>query len=337
MKSIRVLCTLRFTDAQLDKLRAVSPELIVTQQTARNRDDVTRSLDPDVEILYAIHPPTTLENAPNLKWVQLHTAGIDHVIDTPVWNSDVVITTASGIHVTTIGEYVLAQMLALSRRLPRMIDHQRRAEWPSGRWDKFLGRELRGSTVGIIGYGSIGREVARLAASFGMRVLAVKRSPETRADSGYTLPGTGDPDGAIPETFYAPEQLHAVLSQSDYVVLAVPSTAETEKMIGEAELRAMPEHAYLVNIARGGVIDQESLIRALREGWIGGAGLDVFDPEPLPKDSPLWGFENVIISPHVSGFTPRYDDHATDLFVENLRRYLAGALLLNHVHRQRGY
>lgn len=337
MKPTQVLCTLRFTDTQLDKLRAVSSRLIVTQETARSSDDVTRSLNQDVEVLYAIHPPTTLEDAPGLKWLQLHTAGADHIIDTPVWNSDVIITSASGIHVTAIGEYVLAQMLALSRRLPRMIDCQRRAEWPSGRWNKFVGRELRGSTVGVIGYGSIGREVARLASSFGVRVLAVKRSPKKRADSGFTLPGAGDLDGTIPEAFYAPEQLRTVLAQSDYVVLAVPSTDKTVKMIGETELRAMPDHAYLINIARGDIIDQEALIRALREGWIGGAGLDVFDPEPLPEDSPLWDFENVIISPHVSGFTPRYDDYATDLFSENLRRYLAGEPLLNRVDRQRGY
>lgn len=337
MEPINVLCTLRFTEKQLDKLRAVSPWLMVRQRTCRNAEEVTAALGEHVEVLYTAYSPTTLDIAPRLRWAQLHWAGADHLLDTPLWHSDVVITTASGIHVTTIGEYVLASMLAFSRRFPRMFRYQQRAEWPGGRWHKFLGRELRGSTVCIVGYGSIGREVARLAHCLGMRVLAVKRDPQNRADTGFTLPGTGDPDGSIPEAVYPPEELHRALARSDYVVLAVPSTPATRHLIGEAELRAIPEHAYLVNIARGNVVDQEALVRALREGWIGGAGLDVFDPEPLPAESPLWGFDNVIISPHVSGFTPRYDDYASDLFAENLRRYLAGEPLLNQVDRERGY
>jgi phosphoglycerate dehydrogenase-like enzyme len=328
---------MRFTEEQLDKLRAVSPRLVVRQQTCRNAEEVTAALDEHVEVLYTLFSPTTLDVAPRLRWVQLHSAGVDHLLDTPLWHSEVTITTNSGIHVTTIGEYVLASMLAFSRHLPRMLDYQQRAEWPSGRWEKFVGRELRGSTICIVGYGSIGREVARLARCLGMRVLAVKRDPENRADTGFTLPGTGDPDGSIPEVIYPPQKLHQALAQSDYVVIAVPSTPSTRHLIGEAELRAMPNHAYLVNIARGDVVDQDALVRALREGWIGGAGLDVFDPEPLPADSPLWGFDNVIISPHVAGFTPRYDDYATDLFAENLRRYLAGEPLLNQVDRRRAY
>lgn len=337
MKEVHVLCTFRFTEAQLDKLRAVSPRLVVRQVTCRSAEEVTAALDEHTEVLYTYPSPTTLEVAPRLRWVQLHTAGADHLIDTPLWRSDIRITTASGIHAVTIAEYVLGSMLAFSRRFPRMFFYQQRAEWPSGRWEKFLGRELRGSTVCVVGYGSIGREVARQAHCLGMRVLAVKRNPEQRADPGFRLPGTGDPDGSIPERIYPPEELHEALRQSDYVVVAVPSTPTTRRLIGAAELRAMPSHAYLVNIARGDVVDQAALVLALQEGWIGGAGLDVFDPEPLPADSPLWRMDNVILSPHVSGFTPHYDDYATDLFAENLRRYLAGEPLLNLVDRARGY
>jgi len=337
VEPVHVLCTLRFTEEQLDKLRAVSPQLVVRQVTCRNAEEVTAALDEQTEVLYTFRGPTTLEVAPRLQWVQLHSAGADHLIGTPLWQSDVRITTASGIHAVTIGEYVLGSMLAFSRHFPRMFYYQQRAEWPTRRWEKFLGRELRGSTICIVGYGSIGREVARLARCLGMRVLAVKRNPEQRTDTGFRLPGTGDPDGSIPEAIYPPEALHDALRQSDYVVVAVPSTPTTHHLIGEAELRAMPSHAYLINIARGNVVDQAALVRALREGWIGGAGLDVFDPEPLPADSPLWRLDNVILSPHISGFTPHYDEHATDLFAENLRRYLAGEPLLNQVDRERGY
>ena len=337
MDTIHVLCTLRFTEAQLDKLRAVSPRLRIEQRTCRNREEVTQALTSSVEVLYSMHVPQEIHQAPNLRWLQLHTAGVDHVIGTPVWNSDVLITTMSGIHASVIAEYVFASILAFTYRIPRMLSYQHRAEWPSGRWDLFAHRELRGQTLGVIGYGSIGREVARLAHAFGMRVLAVKRDPSQRADPGWRLPGTGDPEGTIPERIFPPDTLQEMLPQCDFVVLAVPLTAATRQLIGEAELRAMKPTAYLVNIARGGVIDEEALVRALQEGWIAGAGLDVYSREPLPADSPLWRLDNVILSPHVSGFTLNYDEWATDLFAENLRRYLNGEPLFNVVDRERGY
>ncbi len=337
MEPINVLGTLRFTEEQLDKLRAVSPRLEVRQETCHNAGEVTKAMNEKVEVLYTFNAFTTLEVASKLRWVQLHSAGADHLIDNQLWLSDVIITTSSGIHATTISEYVIASMLAFTRRFPRMFHFQQKSQWASDRWKNFVGREMRGSTICIVGYGSIGREVARIARCLGMRVLAVKRDPQKRIDTGFTLPGTGDPDGSIPETIYLPQELHQALAQSDYIVLTVPSTAATRRLIGREELRAMPDHAYLVNISRGNVVDQEALICALREGWIGGAGLDVFDPEPLPSESPLWRIENVIISPHVSGFTLHYDDYATDLFAENLRRYLQGEPLMNQVDRQRGY
>ena len=190
--------------------------------------------------------------------------------------------------------------------------------------------------MGIVGYGSIGREVGRLGKAFGMRVLALRRSAG-QAKEGYASEHTGDRAGAIPEQFYTPDQLHQMLSRCDYVVVALPLTHETKHLVGEAELRAMKASAYLVNIARGAIVDEQALVRALREGWIAGAGLDVFEREPLPDDSPLWAMDNVLISPHVAGFTPRYDERATALFVENLGRYLSGEPLLNLVDKTRGY
>jgi phosphoglycerate dehydrogenase-like enzyme len=169
-----------------------------------------------------------------------------------------------------------------------------------------------------------------------MRVFALRRT-EGRFDFGYAVNRTGDPEGAIPERFYPADALHEMLAQCDYVVVALPLTAATTHFIGAAELRAMKPSAYLVNIARGSIVDETALIRALREGWIAGAGLDVFEQEPLPPDSPLWEMENVLISPHVAGFTPRYDERATALFAENLSRYLAGQPLLNQVDSCRGY
>jgi phosphoglycerate dehydrogenase-like enzyme len=183
---IKVLCTLRFTDEQLDKLRAVSPRLVVEQRTYHNAEEVREALDEDTEVLYAFHlPDDLLTKAPRLRWVQLHSAGADHLLGQPIMKSDALITTTSGIHATPIAEYALASMLAWSRRLPKMLYYQQRREWPQGRWALFASQELRGATLGIVGYGSIGREVGRIGKCFGMRVVAAKRSVNEARDTGY--------------------------------------------------------------------------------------------------------------------------------------------------------
>jgi phosphoglycerate dehydrogenase-like enzyme len=337
MEWVNVLCTLRFTDAQLDKLRAVSPRLHVEQKTCRSAKEVTTALTPETQVLYTFYAAFDPADYPGLKWVQLHTAGVNHVLDTPLMRSDVPVTTTSGIHAPRIAEYAFASMLAFTYRVPTMLRFQGRGEWPTGRWDIFSGHELRGQTVGIVGYGSIGREVARLADAFAMRVLVSKRYTGEMTDDGYSLAGVGDLAGMLPDGVYGPDRLHDMLRQCDFVVVAAPLTQETHHMIDEAALRAMRPNAYLVNVARGGLIDEVALARALRKGWIAGAGLDVFEKEPLPADSPLWEQDNVILSPHVAGFSLKYDERATDLFAQNLNRFLAGKPLLNLVDRGKGY
>jgi phosphoglycerate dehydrogenase-like enzyme len=339
MGIVEVLSTLRFADDLLDQLRAVSPTVRVVQATCHNAGEVATALaeHPRVEVLYAFHvPPDVAELAPGLRWVQLHSAGADHVPDQPLMQSDVSVTTTSGIHATPIAEYVFASILAHRWQVPLWTRCQRAREWPSGRWKLYARPELRASSLGILGYGSIGREVGRLGRAFGMRVLALRRAPD-RADTGYSVGQTGDPDGTIPERFYPPEALYEMLAECDYVVVALPLTNTTVGFVGEAELRAMKPTAYLVNIARGPVVHEGALIQALREGWIGGAGLDVFENEPLPAGSPLWDMENALLSPHVAGFTPHYDERAVALFAENLARYLNGQPLLNLVDKKRGY
>ncbi len=335
---VRVLCTLRFTQEQLDKLRAVSPRLVVEQKTCHDAEEVQEVLDEDTEVLYAFPvPDDLLSKAPRLRWLQLHSAGADHLLGQPVMKSDVTITTISGIHATPIAEYAFASMLAWSRRVPKMLYYQNQREWPKGRWGIFVSQELRGATLGIVGYGSIGREVGRLGKCFGMRVVATKRSVGEVSDAGYRVPGTGDPEGQMLDRIYPPERLGEMLADCDFVVISLPLTPETRGFIGEKELGAMKPNAYLVNISRGGIVDEPALIKALQEGWIAGAGLDVFETEPLPTDSPLYDLDNVILSPHVAGFTPHYDERATNLFAENLRRYLAGEELLNLVDKKAGY
>ncbi len=335
---ISVLMTLRFSDEQLERLRSISPRLSVRQQSIHDdRDDVTPFLRGDEEIIYAMTPPRDLAQAPCLKWVQLHSAGINHLRNHPIWASPIQVTTASGIHAIPIGEFAVGLMLALARKLPRVIRLQERAEWPKHKWSLMLGSELRGKTIGIVGYGSIGREVARIAHyGFNMRVLAMRHD----AGAGrlrYNEPGVGDPEAVIPARWYTSLELHSMLSVSDFCILALPLTEESRNLIGEPELRAMKPHAFLINIARGELIDERALVHALKENWIAGAGLDTFATEPLPRDSQLWRCENAILAPHISGATAHYDDRAVELFAENLRRYIDGMPLLNLVDREKGY
>lgn len=334
-----VLSTLRFREEHLARLRRVAPGIVEVHQIAtQDLGDVPDTLKRKTEVLYTGWPlPRNRGEMPSLRWIQLHFAGANQLPEW-LWKQDeIVITTASGIHAVPMAEYVFMSVLAYMRRLPRMLRDQHQHHWPKDRWALFANEELRGATMGVVGYGSIGREVGRLAKAFGMRLLAMRRHGGVREDRGYTVPGTGDPQGHLPDTWYTPDQILEMLPQCDVVVVALPLTKETRGFIGERELAAMKPTAYLVNVGRGPTVDEQALIRALHEGQIGGAGLDVFEKEPLPPDSPLWDFENVIISPHISAFSERYDDRAIELFAANLERYLNGQPLYNVFDPARGY
>ena len=321
----------------IENLRVVSPRLVIEHRTAQTLDELGDALR-EVEVLYTTGLMPSPESAPALRWVQGHFAGVDPFLDHPLLKH-ATLTTASGVHAPAMAEHILMMMLASAHHLPRMIEYQTKVEWPKERWALFAPRELRESTVGIVGYGSVGREVARLAKTFGMRVLATKRNVGHAADAGWQLPGVGDPEARNVDRLYPPESLRSMLSECDYVVLTVPLTPATRGLMGVEELKRMKRDAVLINVARGGVVDEPALIAALRDGTIGGAALDVFAEEPLPAASPLWSLPatRVILSPHVSGFTLEYDNRAMALFAENLRRYVAGEPLLNVVDPARGY
>jgi phosphoglycerate dehydrogenase-like enzyme len=283
-------------------------------------------------------PLPTPEQAPNLRWVQLYSAGADYLFHHPLFHTHVTFTTASGVHAIPIAEYVLTMVLARFHRLPTLLNLQKQRDWPSStvRSTQLMPEELRGKTIGIVGYGSIGRQVARLAQAFGMRILAMQRGTDHR-DRGYQIANVGDPEGTLPERYFAPEHLHQMLADCDVVVITVPLTSSTQGMFNEAAFQAMKSSAFLVNIARGEVCNESDLIRALQEKQIAGAALDVFEHEPLPPESPLWHLPNVLLSPHISGQNPQYDERAAALFAENLRRYMVGEPLLNVVDKAHGY
>lgn len=302
----------------------------VLAQVQGGRDALREALvaHPEADVVVSFFPPADLlAIAPHLKWIALPSAGADHAIRAGfVQPSGPIVTTASGIHAAPIGEFVLSLMLMWVRHWPQIDAYQRAGTWPdaAGR-ERLHGGELDGATLGVIGLGAIGRHIARLGRAFGMRIIATRRSAST---------GASDPDV---DTLVPPNRLGDLLAAADFVVVSVPATEQTRHLIGADELRMMRRDAFLINIARGSAIDEAALVAALTDGVIGGAGLDVFEAEPLPAESPLWRLPNVIISPHVAGNTDRYSRRFTDLFLENLARYRAGEPLRNVVDLARGY
>jgi len=270
-------------------------------------------------------PPEHFAAARNLRWLHSASAGVEDCLFPALVASDVVLTNSTGLHSVCIPEHILGQMLVLARNFHAAQRLQQRGEWNRFGVIAFGSgvRELHGSALAILGAGPIGANLARLAAALGMRVRVLRRDPE-RGVSGA-------------ERVCGPDQLHELLGWADFVVVAVPLTAETRGLIGEAELRAMRSDAFLINVARGEVVDEDALVRCLRAGGLAGAALDVFTQEPLPAEHPFWALPNLVITPHISGYTPTYFDRVMEVFEDNLGRYMRGEPLRNVVDKQLGY
>ena len=337
-KTVEVLITISFEESLLNQLINVSPQLSITVFRARKPEEIPPEILTRTEVLYTTRLLPLPEQAPNLRWIQFHWAGVDHALDAPILKvPGVVGTHLSGASASQLAEFTLMMMLALGHHMPDLNALQQKAEWPSERWERFSPLELRNSTVGLVGYGSIGRQIARLLYGFGAKVLAAKRDAMHPEDTGYTPEGLGDPNGDYVLRLYPTQALQSMLKECDFVIVTVPLTPGTRGLLGPTELAAFKPSAYLIDIGRGGVVDQAALIAALREHKIAGAALDVFPEEPLPADNPLWKLPNVIISPHIGGYSTAYDERAVALFAENLTRYLAGLPLYNQIDLSKGY
>jgi phosphoglycerate dehydrogenase-like enzyme len=324
----------------VDEIRAALPAgwaLTEVQEAADGRGDgggdspeaAQAVRGAEVYVGYGV-PPAVLRAATEgpdarLRWAHTGSAGVSAGLVQAVREAGVVLTNAAGIYAEPMADTVLAMMLHFSRGLDVAVRAQARRRWDKGPYDAADApvRELAECTVGILGLGGIGRAVARRAAALGMRVLATRRR------------GSEGPEGV--EVLSGPDALDRMLPRCDFLVVAVPQTAETRAMIGARELALLPAGAVLVNVARGGVVDEEALTDALRAGRLRGAGLDVFAREPLPEGSPLWSLPNVLVTPHVSGASHRFWRRQTDLITQNIRRYAAGEPLLNTVDLQAGY
>ena len=337
-KKIEVLITLPIPDHLVDEIRQVSQDLSVTVMPVKDRSEISPEQWQKTEVLFTMHLLPPKEEAFRLRWVQSYLSGIDKISEDALFeNQSLILTTMSGGNASQVAEHALGMMLALGHQLPQFLALQQKKTWMQDRGKRYAPAELRGSTVGIIGYGSIGRQVARLASAFGASVLGTKRNLMNPADMGYLASEMGDPDGALFTRLYPPEALRSMLKECDYAVVCVPLTSSTKGLVGKDQLAAMKPTAFLVDVSRGGIVDHQALISAISEGKLAGAALDVFPEEPLAPGSPLWQMPQVIITPHVAGFSADYNQRATSMFIENLKRYLAGDEMLNRVDFNRGY
>lgn len=308
-----------------DRPPILLPYTVSTEAAAVLRSVLTTKLS-DVTIEHASTPPASkdaietatvvvafglpddlLASAESLRWVQALSAGVNTYDVDALAADDVVLTTVSGIHAQPSAEQVLGYMLAFERGIHTGIRQQQQKVW-----ERYMVGELADETVGIVGVGAIGQRVAEVVSALGMRTLGIKHDPDTGGDSVDEL--------------FGPDGLYEVLLRADYVVLACPLTDETRGLIGDKELQTMNSEAVLINIARGDLVDEETLIHALQSGWIRGAALDVFSNEPLSADSPLWDLSNVIVTPHMAGLTPHYMERSAAIAAENYRTFVAGDL-----------
>ncbi len=302
-----------FRDALLEKLPPADWETVCWT----NEHEFLAGIE-EAEYLLAFRPPRGhWGKAKRLRLLQMTGAGVDALLPAPDLPPQVRIANARGIHGVHMGEFALAMMLAFEKRIPTWIEQQRERRW------KLRGiHTLRGKTVAILGLGAIGSEVVRLCNAFGMRVVGTRRS--------------GTPVEGV-DRVVGPDASAGLLADADYVVILLPLTPETRGFVGASLLDALPERAVLVNLARGGIVDEPALIARLRDGRLRGAAFDVFAREPLPPEDPMWTAPNTLITPHISGWFPGYAEKLVEIFSDNLGRLERGEALRNEVDRDRGY
>ena len=335
LDAIRVGIAYDFDAATIAAFRSVSPRLDLRVTAGKDQAAVDALAATDLDGLIAHRLPSDLSRTPSLRWLQVPSAGVEVILGGGRWPDGIVLTNARGVYALPIAQYTIAAILRVAEHADARREQQLLGEWPDDQGqDALQGDQLRGRTLVIAGYGGIGREVARLAAAHGLRVVAVKADPTVRADDGFRVPGTGDPDGSIPDRIVGVDALRDAAAEADFLSITLPLTERSRGIVSRDVLAALPAHAWIINTGRGPVVDEPALAEALTARRIGGAVLDVFGEEPLPPASPLWSLPNVVITPHVSGATM---EHLAPLISENLRRFVAGEPLINRVDPQRGY
>ncbi len=321
------------SDEQRELLLTFWPDLLLLEQ---NENDPEILDGAGVTVLVTEIVPRNIETWKDLQWVQLLSAGSNQLRGHPVWETPVRVTNASGIHSVPIAQYITVTWLMMIHRMSELMKFKPSREWPNR--EVLANCVARGMTVGIIGYGAIGRESARQLHALGMRVLGLKRDPAVRPHRGFNpYPGSGDPDGTIPLEFFPFDRIGEMLPQCDLVVVTVPSTSETVGMVGADELAMMKPGSRMIIISRGGIVNEEALASALRYGPLAEATVDCFVTEPLPKDHFFYDVPNLTLTPHMSGVFDQYWQVLFKLILANLGQFKSDKPLLNEVNRKLGY
>lgn len=314
---MNVLLRMNLIESLVDEIRRVDEKVRVVRVDSEEK---ALAVMPEIEVVCGEITRALFARRRKLAWIQSWGAGVDGLLYPELVESDVVLCSAKGFVGVHLADHAMALLLALTRGIHTAI---RNPGW-GPRWPiRDASWELVDRTMGIVGLGGTGRELARRAAAFGMRVVAV--DPE---------------DVEVPtevEACWSMDRFHDLLEQSDVVAVCAPLTAETEGLFDRAAFARMPDHALLINVTRGRIVDEAALLEALEGKWIGGAGLDVVPQEPLPEDHPLWKMDNVVITPHTAGGSPNRDGRCVALFCENLRRYRDGLPLLSVIDKRKGY
>jgi len=318
---MKILIQYPFQEKEIQAFRAVAEKHGGHELHHVTTEEEALRLAPDVEVVIGHFRPSVCAAAPGLRWVQSFSAGMDNFLFPEIVERDVMVSNAAGLHASQGGEHAWALLLALTRGIPHGVRSQDRGEWKGGSPPI----ELAGGTLGVIGLGGFGMEMVKRAAGYGMTVLTLD---PVRVQK---------PEGVAELKPPTHENLYDLLRRSDAVMIACPRTPETYHLIGREALVAMKNTAYLINVTRGGIVDEASLIDALERGEIAGAALDVCEQEPLPPDSPLWRAPNLILTPHRAGASQHRPQRLFEFFLKNLERYLQGEQPLNLVDKERGY
>lgn len=319
------------------RLDAMSNVRVTDTVISDEPEEFAREMTPEIlkqtDILFCSFPPTNHELMTNLKMIQISSAGYSQLLEMNLPQRGVRACNGAGIFDSAVAEWNVAMMINLQRNLRQMIRNQE-----SGIWDRpgEFQQEIRDSVVGIWGYGGLGRQTARLCKAMGVTVHVLTKDGAHPKPNQFRLPETGDPDGTLPHRVFVAKEREEFLSGLDFLILTLPLNATTQGIVGEAELQTLPDCAFLLNPARGHLVEEDALLRALREEWIAGAAIDTHYIYPMPADHPLWRFPNVIMTPHISGSAagPYYLPRAWHVFLENVRRFQTGESLLNELSGQ---
>lgn len=325
-----ILIDLPVEPAALERLRSLPGVQVEVIDHVEDFRHIPSEVIRDVHIEFCAFPPQNFAEMRQIEFIQICSAGYSQLFELGLPERGVRAANGRGIFDVPIAEWNIAMLVNLARNLRGMIRNQDAGIWERGAEFQV---EIRGKTVGLWGYGGIGRETARMARALGLRVHVLSPTGVRPRPNVYVVPGTGDPEGVLPDRVFVAGEEKEFLSSLDFLILAMPLTKRTESLIGEAELRSLKPTAFVLNPARGPIIQEQALLKALDEGWIAGAALDTHYRYPMLPEHPLWRYPNVIMTPHISGsaLSPWFLIRAWDVFMQNVERFLKGAPLLNEL------